>query len=238
MDLTILLCNNLISSSSLQDHKITSFVFQAGTVEAEGLNLTIETLRQRDDSRLDTGDLAQGLVKKVGRHSWFPWVGVFHATANCSHKIWLNIQFESLYGCRQQTNQKHQIHPNNFKRWQRICFEYLILFQNDCNKICGNKIHIHIVIQLTISNVNKNCNKYTGVERVGAVFFAETENICNPPNVCQECSHRLPFMITWPTPGPPTNSIYPQNCRSILNLKIYCFTWTYNEDSTIYISKI
>ena len=51
---------------------ITSFVFQAGTVEAEGLNLTIETLRQRDDSRLDTGDLAQGLVKKVGRHSWFP----------------------------------------------------------------------------------------------------------------------------------------------------------------------
>ena len=105
-------------------------------------------------------------------------------------------------------------------------------------KICGNKIHIHIIIQLTISNVNKNCNKYTGVERVGAVFFAETENICNPPNVCQECSQRWPFMITWPTPGPPTNSIYPQNCRSILNLKIYCFTWTYNEDSTIYISKI
>ena len=114
--------------------RITSFVVQAGTVEAEGLNLTIETLRQRDDSRLDTGDLAQGLVKKVGRHSWFPWVSIFHATANCLHKIWLNIQFESLYGCRQQTNQKHQIHPNNFRRWQRICFEYYILFQMECNR--------------------------------------------------------------------------------------------------------
>ena len=57
-------------------------------------------------------------------------------------------------------------------------------------------------------------------------FFAETENICNP-NVCQDYALRSPFMITWPTPGPPPNSIYPQNCHSILNLKIYCFTWTY-----------
>ena len=57
-------------------------------------------------------------------------------------------------------------------------------------------------------------------------FFAETENICNR-NVCQDYALRSPFMITWPTPGPPPNSIYPQNCHSILNLKIYCFTWTY-----------
>ena len=128
---------------------ITSFIVQAGTVEAEGLNLTIETLRQRDDSRLDTGDLAQGIVKKVGSHSWFSWVSILHATANCLHKIWLNIQFESLYGCRQQTNQKHQIHPNNFRRWQKMCFEYHFKWIAIWY-LLSYQIHIHIIIRLTI----------------------------------------------------------------------------------------
>ena len=41
---------------------------KAGTIDAEGLNLTIETLKQKDDNRLDADS---GLVKKVKSNTQF-----------------------------------------------------------------------------------------------------------------------------------------------------------------------